>query len=29
VDLRLERHEHDIGVTVLRREGQVDIVAVK
>jgi glycogen debranching enzyme len=29
VDLRLERHEHDIGVTVLRRDGQVDIVAVK
>jgi glycogen debranching enzyme len=29
VDLRLERHPHDLGVTVLRREGTVDIVAVK
>jgi glycogen debranching enzyme len=29
VDLRLERHTHDLGVTVLRREGAVDIVAVK
>lgn len=29
VDLRLERHPHDLGVTVLRREGAVDIVAVK
>ena len=29
VDLRLERHPHDLGVTVLRREGEVDIVAVK
>jgi hypothetical protein len=29
VDLRLERHPHDLGVTVLRREGAIDIVAVK
>jgi hypothetical protein len=29
VDLRLERHPHDVGVTVLRREGQVEIVSVK
>jgi glycogen debranching enzyme len=29
VDLRLERHPHDLGVTVLRREGAVEIVAVK
>jgi glycogen debranching enzyme len=29
VDLLLERHPHDVGVTVLRREGDVEIVAVK
>jgi glycogen debranching enzyme len=29
VDLRLERHAHDVGLTVLRREGQLDIVAVR
>jgi glycogen debranching enzyme len=29
VDLRLERHPHDVGVTVLRREGHVEIVTVK
>jgi glycogen debranching enzyme len=29
VDLRLERHPHDVGVTVLRRTGEVEIVAVK
>jgi glycogen debranching enzyme len=29
VDLRLERHPHDLGVTVLKREGEVDIVALK
>jgi glycogen debranching enzyme len=29
VDLRLERHPHDVGLTVLRREGQLDIVAVR
>jgi glycogen debranching enzyme len=29
VDLRLERHEDDVGVTVLRRDGQVEVVSVK
>lgn len=29
VDLRLERHPHDVGVTVLRRDGQVEIVSIK
>lgn len=29
VDLRLERHPHDVGVTVLRRDGQVEIISVK
>jgi hypothetical protein len=29
VDLRLERHPQDVGVTVLRRDGAVDIVTVK
>jgi glycogen debranching enzyme len=29
VDLRLEWHPHDIGLTVLRREGQLDIVAMR
>ena len=29
IDLRLERHPHDVGVTVLRREGQVEIVTMK
>jgi glycogen debranching enzyme len=29
VDLRLDRHPHDVGVTVLRREGPVEIVSVK
>jgi glycogen debranching enzyme len=29
VDLLLERHPHDVGVTVLRREGDVEILAVK
>jgi glycogen debranching enzyme len=29
VDLRLERHPHDVGIHVLRREGDVEIVAVK
>jgi glycogen debranching enzyme len=28
VDLRLERHQHDVGVTVLRRDGPVEIVSV-
>ena len=29
VDLQLERHPHDLGVTVIRREGPVEIVTVK
>jgi glycogen debranching enzyme len=29
VDLRLERHPHDVSVTVLRREGDVEIVGIK
>jgi glycogen debranching enzyme len=29
VDLRIERHPYDVGVTVLRREGDVEIVAIK
>jgi hypothetical protein len=29
IDIRLERHPHDTGVTVLRREGHVEIVTVK
>jgi glycogen debranching enzyme len=29
VDLLLTRHEHDIGVTILRRDGEVEIVALK
>jgi glycogen debranching enzyme len=29
VDLLLTRHEHDIGVTILRRDGDVEIVATK
>jgi glycogen debranching enzyme len=29
VDLRLERHPNDVGVTVLRLEGHVEIVAVQ
>jgi len=28
IDVRLERHPHDVGVTVLRREGHVEIVTV-
>jgi glycogen debranching enzyme len=28
VDLRLERHPYDVGVSVLRREGQVEVVSV-
>ena len=28
VDLRLDRHQHDVGVTVLRRDGPVEIVSV-
>ncbi len=29
VDLLLRRHPHDVGITVLRREGDVEVVAVK
>jgi glycogen debranching enzyme len=29
VDLLLKRHEHDLGVRVLRREGELEIVTVK
>jgi glycogen debranching enzyme len=29
VDLLLTRHAHDVGITVLRREGDVEVVAVK
>jgi glycogen debranching enzyme len=29
IDLRLERHPHDVGVTVLRRAGQIEIVTIK
>jgi glycogen debranching enzyme len=29
VDLLLERHDHDVGVRVLRRDGPVEIVVVK
>ncbi len=29
LDLRLENHPHDVGLTVLRREGQVSVVVVK
>jgi glycogen debranching enzyme len=29
VDLLLERHAHDVGVSVLRRQGEVDIVGIK
>jgi glycogen debranching enzyme len=28
VDVRLERHPHDVGVTVLRRDGQVEIISI-
>jgi glycogen debranching enzyme len=29
VDLQFERHPHDLGVTIIRREGDVEIVEVK
>ena len=29
IDLLLERHPHDVGVTVLRRTGDVEIVSIK
>jgi glycogen debranching enzyme len=28
VDIRLERHQHDVGVIVLRRDGHVEIVTI-
>jgi len=29
VDLQLDRHAHDVGLTVLKRDGQVDIVVIR
>jgi hypothetical protein len=29
IDLLLERHHDDVGITVLRRDGDVQIVAIK
>jgi hypothetical protein len=29
LDLRLERHHDDVGVSVLRRQGDVQVVAIK
>ena len=29
IDLELERYEHDIGITVLRRQGDIQVVTVK
>jgi glycogen debranching enzyme len=29
VDLRLERHAHDVTINVLRRDGEVEIVTIK
>jgi glycogen debranching enzyme len=29
VDLQLERHPHDLGVTIIRRDGEVEIVTVR
>jgi hypothetical protein len=29
VDLALERHAHDVGVNVVRRDGQLEIIAIK
>jgi glycogen debranching enzyme len=29
VDLLIERHPHDVGITVLRRDGDIEIVALK
>ncbi len=29
VDLQVERHPHDLGVTIIRRDGEVEIVTVK
>ncbi len=29
LDILLERHEHDVGITVLRRDGDIEIIAIK
>jgi len=29
LDIRFVRHEHDIGISVLRRDRDVDVVSVK
>jgi hypothetical protein len=29
VDLRLQRHEHDVSINVMGRTGDVEIVAIK
>jgi glycogen debranching enzyme len=29
IDIRLDRHPHDVGVTVMRREGELEITVVK
>jgi hypothetical protein len=29
VDLLLRRHDFDVGITVIRRAGQVEVVSVK
>jgi hypothetical protein len=29
VDLSLERHAKDVGINILRREGQVEVVVTK
>jgi hypothetical protein len=29
VDLRLDRHAHDVGVTMLRRDGETEIVSIR
>ena len=29
LDLRFQRHEHDVGISVLRRDGDAEVVAIK
>jgi glycogen debranching enzyme len=29
LDLRFRRHEHDVGISVLRRDGEAEVVAIK
>jgi hypothetical protein len=29
VDLLLEQHPHDVGITVLRRDGDIEVLSVK